>query len=192
MAAGCGRYAVLNSARTTTTENGLTGKSGYPSFDGVSTTLWAPSDHWGCFLLSFEGCTKCLKNDREQWRPLQNLHRSVTLEKRIFCCRIQNGVSATASRQLRLTPRLMASLKAEVKGSHPHTQLTSGMPSCPAGLVDRLHEFANLAHERPWSGVRAWVTAGAVPFGWCGASMCWAITHHHPFPTTSCGKSALR
>ena len=91
LAAGCGRYAVLNSARTTTTENGLTGKSGYPSFDGVSTTLWAPSDHWGCFLLSFEGCTKCLKNDREQWRPLQNLHRSVTLEKRIFCCRIQNG-----------------------------------------------------------------------------------------------------
>ena len=90
LAAGCGRYAVLNSARTTTTENGLTGKSGYPSFDGVSTTLWAPSDHWGCFLLSFEGYTKCLKNDREQWRPLQNLHRSVTLEKRIFCCRIQN------------------------------------------------------------------------------------------------------
>ena len=63
------------------------------------------------------------------------------------------------------------------------------LPGCP---VDRLHEFANLSHERAWSGVRAWVTAGAVPFGWCGASMCWAITHHHPFPTTSCGKSALR
>ena len=132
LAAGCGRYAVLNSAAEYSffkRNRPVQVLKGSPLLSIIFQTLGTPFERQKKAPPMIRWCPESSGYTVETWVT------RLTCKTIFRCCcssRIQNGVSATASRQLRLTPRLMASLKAEVKGSHPHTQLTSGMPSCPA------------------------------------------------------------